>query len=113
MATKQKKPEVIEIDGKSYSLDFSMNSLCELEEATGEGALGYVSEMSDWEDHPEKVRFNKMRVLFWASLLNNHDMDLKQAGKLMTGVDLGELMPKVFTAFNNAFPQNEDAAEGN
>lgn len=111
MANKHKGEVSFKIDGQEWTLRFSTNALCELEEKAGCGALGFVQQMADWEDNPGKIEFTKLRLLFWAGLTDNHDVDVKQAGKLISELSIDEAMPKVMEAFQLAFPE-QDEGEG-
>lgn len=110
MANREKGEVSFEAQGKTWTLRFSTNALCELEDATGKGAMAVAEEMND----PERVRIKTLRAMFWAGLTDNHDIDVKAAGDLMNeiGVDKAGLL--IGEAFQASFPDAEagEAAKG-
>jgi hypothetical protein len=93
---------------KIWTLVFSVNALCELEELAGKSALAFANELSD----EENVSIKKLRLLFWIGLRDRHpDVDEKAAGSIMSGAGLNEAMQAATKALRAAFPQGEAPAE--
>lgn len=86
-------------DGENYTLAFTINALCALEERLGIG----VSEIG--EKLGGKVSIGTLRAVFWAGLLAHHDLSEEAAGDIITSVGAaraGELIGQGFAA---AFPE--------
>lgn len=91
---------------KTYTLRFSANAICELEESVDKSIVALLTEMASWVDAPEKMRMSVVRLMFWAGLRDRHpDVDLKAAGELILAaggiVRASEL---IMTAVERAFP---------
>lgn len=96
-----------EADGTTYSLSYSVNALCELEEAAGEGVTQIAARMSD----PQGLRLAMVRNLFWAGLRDHHpEVTVAETGRLMDAVGMSAAGELVARAFVLAFPQAEKAA---
>ena len=91
---------------KVYTLHFSINAMCELEEAMGgAGITELAMQMSD----PSKFKLKDMRTMFWAGLRDHHEaMTAQDAGRLMNDLGMMEAMNLVAKAFTLAFPAVED-----
>lgn len=104
MANAHKGEVSFQCDGKNYTLRFSANALCELEDALDLGISAVAQLLSD----PEKLRFKTVRAVFWAGLLDRQPgMTLQQAGELVTTLTLPIVLEKIGEAFTAAFPAPE------
>lgn len=84
MANPHKGEVAFEAGGRNYTLRFSADALCQLEDALGRGLIDILNEIAGWFDAPEKIRFSFIRQVFWAGLRDAHpDIDVKQAGELL------------------------------
>lgn len=115
MANPHRGEVSFEADGATYTLRYSANSLCELEESLGRGVIEITRELASWKDSPEKIRFGLIRAVFWAGLREHHpELDLKAAGELILAAGGAvEAMVKIGEAFGQAFPspQNDGAGQ--
>lgn len=90
---------------KEYKLSFSVNALCELEDALDMP----VAKIGDLLNDPVNLRLSTVRTVIWAALRDHHeDIDIKEAGKLATDIPL--VMSKIGEAFQLAFPQGGNDA---
>lgn len=88
--------KIITIGEKDYSLEYTFNSMCEMEEKTSKSITTF-----------EAMSFSTVRAFLWAGLLElNHSISLAQAGKLVekwctennkSYMDLGALLIEVAT----------------
>jgi hypothetical protein len=106
MPNPHKGEVAFEAEGKTYTLRFSIDALCNLEEAAGKGFASIAIELSD----PEKMSVSLLRKVLWAGLIEHHpDLDVRAAGELILAaggavVVLGQI-EKAFTA---AFPEDPE-----
>lgn len=102
MSNKAKGETSFEVGGKQYRLVYSINALCELEDAFGEGVIQVAAKMSD----PAKLRLKTLRTMFWAGLRDlDGDITEKAAGEMMTELGLARAVKLVSDAFVAAFPE--------
>jgi hypothetical protein len=86
--------------GKSYTMRFSANALCELEDATGMGINALLTILAD----PAKMRLKMVRAVLWAGLQDHHpDVTLHQAGEIITDLSLTKAMDLAGKSFELAF----------
>jgi hypothetical protein len=92
--------------GRRWTLVYSVNALCRVEDALGEGAMAIAAMMAD----PAKVRVGPMRTMFWAGLADHHpELTLEGAGELMDAIGLPTAMEYVAKALTAAFPKQDGA----
>jgi hypothetical protein len=104
MANAARGEAAFEIEGKTYTLSFSINALCELEDAMGEGVTAVTRRLSD----ESKLRLRDVRTVFWAGLRDHHpEIDLAGAGNLMTALGQVEAIEIVGKALALAFPAGD------
>lgn len=110
MANPHKGEVAFEAGGKSYTLRYSIDAICALEEATGKGIVALSTELSA----AGTISMGLLRQVVWAGLREQHpDVDLKCAGELI--VDAGgltKMIEYVGSALSRAFPQPEEPAAG-
>ena len=88
-----------------YTLRFSANALCELEDALGMGINKIVASMAD----PDTMRMKTMMTVVWAGLRERHpDITLAQAGEIITDIGLTRTMETVNEAFVLIFGKADD-----
>jgi hypothetical protein len=94
-------------NGARYTLIYSTNALCILEDTMQLSVNSVLALMSD----PGKARVNDVRTLFWAGLQDHHpDLDQKSVGRIMDAVGgLMGTLDLMLKAVTMAFPQ---AAKG-
>jgi tail tube GTA-gp10-like protein len=89
-------------DKKVYTLRYSINAMCELEDRMGQSVVAIGALMSD----PGRVKISMMRTMFWAGLRDHHEaMTEADAGRLMDGIGLVEAGQMIAKAFEAAFPE--------
>lgn len=88
----------------TYTLSFSANALCELEDATGETVAQITRKLNDSDGASMKL----VRSLVWAALQDHHpEVDLKKAGRIITDAGMVATMEAIGRAFELAFPAQE------
>jgi hypothetical protein len=104
MASNPRKGEVeFTLGEKSYTLLFSINALCVLEERMGGGSF---VELANAMRDPDKVGLSTLRTLFWSGLYERHEeLTEKEAGQLMHDLGLVEASNLVMKAFTLSFPE--------
>lgn len=108
--TEIKKGEVeFEADGKKYTLSYSVNALCALEDEVGQGIVGILGEVQAWEQEPVSIRLKLLRAMLWAGLQDRHpEVDVKKAGEILTSIgDIAGASNLVGDALAAAFPTDE------
>jgi hypothetical protein len=91
---------------KDYTLRYSANALCELEDALEMGVNAVATQLAN----PDSMRLKMVRVVFWAGLRDHHpDVTLLQAGEIITDLSLTKAMGLISSAFQLAF-QDESKA---
>ena len=96
-----------EADGTPYTLMFSTNALCALEDALGMSVTDIGAQMSG------SVRLKTLRSLFWAGLQDHHaGVSEAEAGRIIDQVGAAEAGELIGRAFAAAFPQAEEAKAG-
>lgn len=114
MANKHKGHVAIEACGETFTLSFSINALCELEEKLDLPVAEIAKTLG------AGVRLTFLRTVFWAGLQDHHPgLDEKKVGAILTDVGLTNLPPLLTEAFRWAFPDapgegdaEEEAATG-
>jgi hypothetical protein len=108
MANKQRGEVGFELDGVNYTLRFSTNAMCELEDATGVPVLQLANSLQD----ERSVSIKTLRAMFAAGLSDTSDISIKEAGDIIDGLGIpraGELIGQAFMA---AFPEADSDAVG-
>ncbi len=86
---------------KSYTLAFTINSVCELEAKLDKPLTDIVAGMG---------RISVVRAVLWAGLLHHHKMTLEEAGDVMHQAGAGVAAQAINAALSQAFPQPEAGA---
>jgi hypothetical protein len=102
MANSIKGEVAFQVEGATWKASFSVNALCELEEALGlpVNEIGKIMTAN--------MSMKHLRAVFWATLLDHHGVDIAEAGRIMGLIGIGTAAQVVGDAFTLAFPQ-EDA----
>ncbi len=83
---------------KTYTLHFSVNAICELEDAAGTNFGAFI-------DQAESMGLRGIRILVWAGLRDRHDeVSMKDAGDIVEKAGLELAATKAMEAFSAAFP---------
>jgi hypothetical protein len=100
MANPLKGEVSIEVDGETYTLVYSLNTLCEIEDKLG-GAVSDIASLG-----ASGRRWNTLRTVFWAALQDYHpEITLQQAGRMVSAMGLTKADEAVGKAFALAFPE--------
>lgn len=90
----------LEADGKRFTLVFSVNALCELEERLGEAVSDIGSLASKGK------RFSTIRTVFLCGLLDHHpDLTERDAGNIISAIGIDKADAACAEAFALAFPE--------
>lgn len=108
MANKHRGEVTIMIEGKVYTLCFSIDAMCQLEDVLGKGIVVITQEFAD----PIKIKVGTARAAFWAALQEHHpEVTLKAAGELIPAAGgLTVILEKVGEAIIQAFPKPDENA---
>ncbi|WP_157014896.1 GTA-gp10 family protein [Mesorhizobium xinjiangense] len=106
MANPHRGQVSLEAGDKAYTLSFSVNAICELEDALDRPVARIAEELND----PENIRMSTVRSVIWAALQDCHPgTTIQEAGEIATVAGTTAIMEALGRAFQLAFP---DAAEG-
>lgn len=107
MANAQRGEVGFEAGGRSYTMCFSINSLCEMEDVLGTGVHEFCRQLVAGD-----VRLTTIRAAFWAGLREHHpDVSLTDAGNLIHAVGGAErALSLLGDALSLAFPSDNGAA---
>lgn len=107
MANPYRGSVALQVGDRAYTLSFSVNAICDLEDALGQPVAKIAAGLND----PENVRMSTVRVIIWAALRDHHgEIDLKGAGEIATEAGIPACMEAIGKAFNLAFPEAKEAA---
>lgn len=90
-----------------YTVSFSVNALADLEDLLGKPIPQIAAAMNETDN----ISMVNVRALLWAGLQDNHEVDLKTAGRIASDVGISVAMEAVGKAFALAFPDPADVAE--
>ena len=106
MANPHRGEYSFQVGEQTYTLLFSVNSLCMLEEELGESINTIAAQINN----PATVRMKTIRALVWAGLQEKHPAtSLDDAGRIITDASIPKAMAAVGSAFAGAFPDAEEA----
>lgn len=93
---------------KTFTLRFTTNSLCELEEAVGSDFSAVIERFGD--EKRQSIKF--LRNVFWAGLRENHpDVTTKRAGQIIDEIGMTRAGELIGQAFTRAFPPEAGGKE--
>lgn len=102
MANPHRGSVALQAGDKAFTLSYSINAICELEEAMGGRPIAQIAQ--DLQK-PEKMTVTNVRLIVWAGLRDHHtDADLRLAGDVISDAGIQACMEKVAQAFVLAFP---------
>jgi hypothetical protein len=109
MANKQKGEVDLRVGGKVYTLRYSTNALCVLEDAFDDT----VQNIAKRFDADGDVRMSDVRRFFHAGLIDNQpEIDISGAGLIISDAGMENAMSAASDAFSLAFaPQPAGAVE--
>jgi len=90
------------LDGIEYDLKLNFNAICAFEKATGKGFIFFQNNLA--QNGALSLEFNDIRALLWAGLIWKRDMTIEQAGNLITGDNIAEILTATSEAITEAFP---------
>ncbi|QBF32144.1 GTA-gp10 family protein [Thalassococcus sp. S3] len=112
MSNKVKGKIDFDVDGETYTLQFTANGFCELEAESGLTPGQFLKRLEDRGD--EDLSFKDVRLLFWAGLQEHHeDLTQRDAGRLIT--DIGGIvvaLEKLGEAVNLSMPDAPKGGKG-
>ena len=71
MANPHRGEVTLDTSERTYKLSFSVNALCELEDALGKSVMEVVDELNATSDGPARISMKTLRVLIWAALIDH------------------------------------------
>lgn len=87
-----------------YRLSFSINALCEVEDAAGKSVNELVDEMNG-----KNPRLSMIRMLLWGALRDHHEaITLRQAGEIAGDAGMQQTGEAVGKALALAFPAAQE-----
>lgn len=105
MANKDRGEISLKVDGKTYTLCFDVNALCEVEDLLGRGIPHIMADMQS----AETMRFGTVRGLLWGALQRHHpEMTVKMAGEMVSAVKLDKAMAAIGDALNASNPDEDE-----
>lgn len=103
MANPHRGQVALKAGDATYTLCLSANAICELEDHTGRSISEIATSLNG-----NNVGMKTVRALVWAALQDHHpDVDLKEAGRIITDAGMAETMEAVGNAFSLAFPEGD------
>lgn len=132
MANPHKGEVDVEIEGRHYTLAFTANSICEIEDHLDRGWFDIASQMASWgpptdaKGKPKKeteqeirqrvsrIRMSLLRALFWGMLREHHPaITLRAAGYMMQNIgEPGGVLDLINRVFERSMPDQKGAASG-
>jgi len=98
-------------DGEEHPIRFTFNALVAVEGLLGESITKIFTRVAVEND----ISFTAIRALLWAGLNfgdPNRPLTPAAVGELMEGIDIGELVPVLTAAMENAFPNKPKSKIG-
>lgn len=105
MANPHKGEVAFKAGDATYTLRFSIDALCSLEDITGKGIIALSNELSN----AERLSVTLLRQVLWAGLQEHHKgLDLKEAGELIAAAGGVVAMVEIIArAFEATFPEKK------
>lgn len=108
MANPHRGQVTLQAGDTAYTLSFSVNALCVLEEELDMPVAKVATAMND----PETVRLSLIRAVVWGALQDHHpEIDLAAAGSIASEAGIAATMEAVGRAFHLAFPEAGEGAD--
>lgn len=107
MANPNRGEVALLVGDQEYKLAFSINAICELEDAMDMP----VAKIADRLNDAENIRMSLIRTVVWAALRDHHeDVSAKEAGRIASTVGVPAVMEAIGKAFTLAFPEAQGKA---
>lgn len=108
MANRHRGEVDVEVPSGTWTLRFSTNAICELEDREDCGIGEIIARLDD----PARMRMSLLRTLVWAGLRDKHpDLTVEQAGDIITDAGMSAMVGKLGEAFQLAFPDADGGGE--
>lgn len=105
MANPHRGEVALQVGDQTYTLSFSVNAICELEDAFGNKPVGQVLLAMNDEGG---ISMKTVRTIIWAGLQDHHkDLDEHAAGVIASEVGVTKIMKKIEEAMKLAYPEQE------
>jgi len=96
----------LKVGNKEYSLKFTTNSLCELEEVLGMTTLDMIDSLKS------SMGLKQLRCLVWAATLDNHKgLSMNEVGEIIDAVGFNNCLKACGEALNAGFPTGKNSKE--
>lgn len=106
MANPNRGEVTLTVGDQEYTLSFSINAICELEDVLD----APVAKIADGLNDASTVRMSMVRTVIWAALRDHHeDVSIKEAGLIATAAGIPAVMDAIGKAFSLAFPDASEA----
>lgn len=104
MGNKNRGEVSFDAGGKTYTLRYSIDAICEMEAELDKGFVAIAGDLSN----PDKISVTLVRAVLWAGLREHHnEVTIKEAGELMVlAGGLTAVMFVISEALTHAFPDN-------
>lgn len=108
MANRQKGEVSFQALGETWTLRYSTNALCEMEDLFGKSAI----EVAQLLDAEGGVKLRDLRAVFFCGLTDRHEgVTERIAGNLIDDIGMENAGPLIAEAFTAAFPSAEEAED--
>lgn len=98
----------VEVPSGTYTMRFSTNAICELEDRVDLGIAEIIARLED----AARMRMSLLRAVVWAGLRGSRpDITIDQAGEVITEAGMTAIVEKVGEAFRLAFPDASGGGE--
>lgn len=105
MANPNRGEVALPVGDREYKLSFSINAICELEDAINMP----VSKIADGLIDASNIRMSTIRTVIWAALRDHHaNVTVQEAGQIASEAGIPAVMEAIGKAFALAFPEAED-----
>lgn len=107
MANPNRGEVALLVGDREYKLSFSINAICELEDALDIP----VAKVADKLNDAANIRMSLIRTVVWAALRDHHEaVTVKEAGQIATDAGIPVVMEAIGRAFTLAFPEANGSA---
>lgn len=104
MANPHRGEVALKVGDLEYKLSFSINAICELEDALDMPVAQVAERMKD----AGNLRMSLVRTVVWAALGDHQEgITAKEAGRIVTEAGIPAVMEAIGKAFSLAFPEVE------
>ncbi|MDW9877325.1 hypothetical protein GOC31_20850 [Sinorhizobium meliloti] len=101
MANPNRGSVALQVGDRVYTLSYSINALCELEDLLEKPVAEIVKAIQT----PAELRMSSVRAIIWAGLQDHHEgLTVKEAGQIASEAGMQAALAKAGEAFRLAFP---------